>query len=55
MMPSNYRPDPLLPEHLEQQRQAIIAWLGERWLLHPVNGPRKGNYNSQGVPECKCS
>lgn len=46
MLPANYRPDPLLPDYLEQQRQASVLWLGERWLLHPANAPAKGNYSS---------
>jgi hypothetical protein len=31
-------------ETMEQKRQAAIAWLGERWVLHPANAPRKGRY-----------
>ncbi len=27
---------------LESKRQAAIAWLGERWLLHPIHAPKKG-------------
>lgn len=41
-MPTNYRPDPLLPPDLEEKRQASVLWLGTRWLLHPDNGPRRG-------------
>lgn len=48
MLPSNYKPDPLLPEDLESKRQASVLWLGERWLLHPANGPAKGNYSYDG-------
>lgn len=32
------------PETLDQKRAAAIAWLGERWVLHPSNAPRKGRY-----------
>jgi hypothetical protein len=30
---------------MEQKRQAAIAWLGERWVLHPANAPKKGKYH----------
>ena len=26
---------------LEQKRQQAIAWLGERWVLHPKHAPTK--------------
>lgn len=32
------------PLTLDQKRAAAIAWLGERWVLHPSNAPRKGRY-----------
>lgn len=48
MLPSNYKPDPLLPEDLESKRQASVAWLGERWLLHPANAPKRGDYSYDG-------
>lgn len=48
MLPANYRPDPLLPDYLEQQRQASVLWLGERWLLHPANAPQRGDYSYDG-------
>lgn len=50
MLPSNYKPDPLLPDYLEQQRQASVLWLGERWLLHPANAPHRGDYSYDGWP-----
>lgn len=37
-------PSALLPEPLETRRLAAIAALGRRWLLHPANSPRKGQY-----------
>jgi hypothetical protein len=32
----------------EAKLQAAIQWLGERWLLHPNNAPKKGKYNQWG-------
>ena len=26
---------------LDDKRRAALNWLGERWLLHPANGPKK--------------
>lgn len=40
-----------LPPHLEAQRQRSLARLGERWLLHPIHSPKKGDYN--GWPKSK--
>ena len=37
-------------ETMETKRQAAIAWLGERWLLHPANAPKRGRY-SYGQPK----
>lgn len=37
-------------EDMETKRQAAIAWLGERWLLHPANAPKRGRY-SYGQPK----
>lgn len=34
-----------IPQTLEEKRAAAIAWLGERWVLHPKNAPRKGRYH----------
>lgn len=33
-----------VPQTLDEKRAAAIAWLGERWVLHPSNAPRKGRY-----------
>lgn len=30
-----------MPDDLEAKRQAAIAQLGERWLLHPSNAPKR--------------
>lgn len=38
-----------LPPMLERQRRKAIAWLGEKWLLHPCHAPRRGQYNNQGM------
>lgn len=35
----------------EQKLQAAIKFLGDRWLLHPSNSPRKGKYNQWGKEE----
>jgi hypothetical protein len=32
------------PMTLDDKRRAAIAWLGERWVLHPKHAPRKGRY-----------
>jgi len=29
---------------LDAKRAAAIAYLGTRWLLHPVNAPKKGRH-----------
>ena len=26
---------------LDDKRRAALDWLGERWLLHPANSPKK--------------
>jgi hypothetical protein len=26
---------------IDEKRRAALDWLGERWLLHPANGPKK--------------
>lgn len=31
----------LAPPSLDDKRRAAIAWLGERWLLHPSNAPHR--------------
>lgn len=36
---------------LDSKTRAAISWLGERWLLHPANAPRKGRYNLWGKEE----
>lgn len=36
---------------LDSKTRAAISWLGERWLLHPVNAPKKGRYNLWGKEE----
>lgn len=33
-----------VPQTLDEKRAAAIAWLGERWLLHPSNAPKRGRY-----------
>lgn len=35
----------------EHKRLRAIEWLGERWLLHPLNAPRKATYNDRGLLE----
>jgi hypothetical protein len=35
----------------EAKLEAAIQWLGERWLLHPNNAPRKSKYNQWGREE----
>lgn len=32
------------PKSYDDKRAAALAFLGERWLLHPSNAPRKGRY-----------
>jgi len=34
---------PILNEtpDLDEKRRAALDWLGEQWLLHPANGPKK--------------
>jgi len=34
-----------LAESLEEKRRAALALLGERWLLHSANSPKKGIYD----------
>jgi hypothetical protein len=29
----------------EEKRQKAIRELGERWIAHPANSPKKGRYN----------
>jgi hypothetical protein len=33
-----------VPQTLDEKRAAAIAWLGERWVLHPKNAPKRGRY-----------
>lgn len=35
----------------EDKRRRAIEWLGERWLLHEWNSPRKAKYNDRGLLE----
>ena len=34
-------PSARLENTLDDKRRAAIAWLAERWVLHPANAPRK--------------
>lgn len=48
------QPQPEEPQEertLDSKTQAAIGWLGERWLLHPANAPKKGRYNLWGKEE----
>jgi hypothetical protein len=38
-------------DRTEEKRRQAIAWLGERWLLHPANSPSKGAYDNRGLVE----
>jgi hypothetical protein len=33
---------------LDEKLEAAIKYLGERWLLHPNNSPKKGDYDPWG-------
>lgn len=35
-------------DRTKEKRRRAIEWLGERWLLHPANGPQKGAYDNRG-------
>lgn len=52
-LPTNYRPDPALPPDLEEKRQAAVLRLGTKWLLHPDNGPQRGQLVWQSKPANK--
>jgi hypothetical protein len=32
-------------EDLDEKRQRALKILGDRWVLHPNNAPKKGNYD----------
>ncbi|MGK2829201.1 hypothetical protein ACSI5F_03730 [Ralstonia pseudosolanacearum] len=36
-------------KHVIQERARQIAALGNKWLLHPDNAPKRGTYNHQGI------
>jgi hypothetical protein len=38
------------PKSYDDKRAAALAFLGERWLLHPANAPKRGRY-SYGQPK----
>jgi hypothetical protein len=34
----------------EEALKRALEYLGEKWLLHPANAPKKGVYDNKGRP-----